>query len=797
MIRSYFKSTFRKLVKDKQYTFINIIGLSTGFALFLIIALYIQRELAVDAHHLGANNIYRVNTESIREDGITNAYALSYHPLADVMKGEIPEIASATSFFAPAAQLSFRAGDELISVDEIYYTDQSFFDVFSLDWQQKGDLLTEPNTVVISGELATRYFGDRNPMGQTLIYENQGIRHSLTVTGVFKQSNLPSHISYDMLISHDAGVNFWKGGLENNWGMLFVYTYFKTDSEVPMTVLDEKLNTLRAKYQEDRDGLSYTTQSLQGVYWGSDYEYEPGTNGNIAYIYVFGAFGLTVLILALVNFVNLMTARSIRRSKEVAVRKIVGASKGGLMMQFLTESIVLSAMAMVLGAVAVERLIGPVNTSLDLGLTFSVFTNPVLMILILGMPLLTGLLSGIYPAFMLSSLNAKNLMQGRMKWNVSHEYLRQGLLVFQFAISVLVISGVMIIGRQMDFIKTEGLGFTSDPIIVLPRISNESNYLIRQEMAANPNIKGIAALSSIPGYRTPRQRNVKEAGETGDGIRMNGIWVSEQYAEIIELDFVAGRNFSLEDQENTLILNEKAVADLGLTTEQVLGKQLVMTGRSGFDATVYNIIGVTADYYYQSMYEKVEPLFLMNNSKSRAGGDASIVQLSAENLEKGIAALGVAWADIEKAEGFDYYFLDDAVNQVYQREIKLSKTVNYVSAISILICLLGLYGQVSLNLQSRKKEIGIRKVLGASAETIIRLFAKRYVWIIGLSIVIGLPISYRLLHLWLANFEYSVSYSFPLYFVVGISMIAMSLLLISIQSKIASLMNPVDALRNE
>ncbi|MCE7995722.1 MAG: FtsX-like permease family protein [Roseivirga sp.] len=797
MLKSYFKSTFRKLVKDKQYTFINIIGLSTGFALFLIIALYIQRELAVDAHHQNADNVYRVNTESTSEDGNTNAYALSYHPMATAMTQEIPEVASATSFFAPAAQLSFRAGDNLISVDEIYYTDQSFFNVFTLDWEQKGELLNEPNTVVISDELAVRYFGNQNPMGQSLVYENQGLRHSLTVTGVYRQTNLPSHFSYDMLINHDAGVNFWKSGLDGNWGLLFVYTYFRTEGTVAKSVLDQKINGLRTKYQEGRDGLNYKAQNLRDVYWDDGNQYEPGTNGNYAYIYVFGAFGLTVLILALVNFVNLMTARSIRRSKEVAVRKIVGASRGGLIMQFLTESVVLSALAMMLGAVAVERLIGPINSSLDLGLSFSIFSNHVLLTLIVTMPLLIGLFSGIYPALMLSSLSAGHLIQQRTRWNISHDQLRQGLLVFQFAISVLVISGVMVIGRQMDFIKSEGLGFTSDPVIVLPRISNESNYLMRQELAATPSVKGIASLSSIPGYRSPRQRNVKEAGTEGEGIRMNGIWVSEQYADILELDFVAGRNFTLEDQENAMVLNEKAVADLGLSPEEVVGRQLVMTGRNGFGDTQYIIIGVTKDYYYQSLYERVEPLFLMNNSKSRSGGDASIVQLSGGNIEEGLTQLAAVWTDIEKGEGFDYYFLDDAVNEVYQREVKLSNTVNYVSAISILICLLGLYGQVSLNLQSRKKEIGIRKVLGASTDTIIRLFAKRYVWMIGLSILIGLPVSYRLLQLWLANFEYSISYSFPLYFLVGICLMIASLVLIGIQSQIASRMNPVDTLRNE
>lgn len=797
MIRNYLKSTLRKLVKDKQYTAINIAGLSTGFALFLIIALYIQRELAVDAHHLTTGDVYRVNTLSTTQAGATNAYALSYHPLAAAMVEEIPEVTTATSFFAPSAQLSFRAGDELLSVDNIYYTDQSFFEVFDLDWQQKGTLLQEPNTAVISDQLATRYFGDNNPMGQTLVYENRGTRHSLTVTGVFRQNGLPSHLSYDMLISHDAGVNFWKSGLEGNWNLLFVYTYFKTEKGVSSELLDQKLGTLRNKYQGGREALSYRAQNLKGVYWNGEYQYEPGSNGKMAYIYVFGAFGLTVLILAMVNFVNLMTARSIRRSKEVAVRKIVGASKKGLILQFLTESTVLSSIAMILGAVAVERLITPVNTSLGLELSFSIFKNAVLMALVLGMPMLIGLLSGIYPAFMLSSLNANNLMQGRMKWNISHEHLRRGLLVFQFAISVLVISGVLVIGKQMDFIKSEGLGFSSDPVVVLPRIGNDSNYLIRQELASDSNIKGIASLSSIPGYRAPRQRNVKEAGMTGEGTRMNGIWVSEQYADIIDLDFVTGRNFNLEDQDNTLILNEKAVSDLGFSIEEAVGKQLVMTGRNAFEPTPYLIIGVTADYHYQSMYERVEPLFLLNNSKARSGGDASIVQLRAGSIDQGLARLASVWAEIEKAEGFDYYFLDEAVNEVYQREIKLSKTVNYVSAISILICLLGLYGQVSLNLQSRTKEIGIRKVLGASAQTIIRLFAGKYVWMIGLSILIGLPISYRLLDIWLANFEYSINYSFPLYFAVGLLLVLISLILISIQSHIASRINPVDSLRNE
>lgn len=798
MFKSYLKSTFRKLVKDQLYTLINVIGLSTGFAMFLIIALYTDRELSTDKHHQDHDRIFRVNTDYTNPEGITTRYASGYQPMASALVADNPEVEEAAMFFSPAAQFSFRANDELISVEntKIYYTTDDFFEVFNHEWAAQGKMLSEPNTVVISSNLASRFFGDKNAMGQTLTYEANGQKHSLEVTGIFESSNKPSHLDYDMLINYDSGINFWKGGIDNNWGFMYVYTYFKANQDKSILEWNETLKQTREKYKAKSDRIVFTAQPLTDIYWTPS-EYEPGKNGNKAYIYVFGAFGLTVILLAIVNFVNLMTARSMRRSKEVAVRKVVGASRGGLIGQFLIESTVLSIIAMLFGAVLAERLISPINASLDLSLSFDIFGNAMLGLVVLGLPLLVGFLSGLYPAFVISALKPYSLLGGKMKWSVSHNHLRNGLLSLQFLISVLVISGVLVISNQMNYIKTQGLGFQEDPVLVLPRISNNSNYLIRQQVASNPGIKGIAALTSIPGYRTPRPRNIKENGTQGDGISANGIWVSEDYADIIDLNFSAGRNFTENDRENTLILNERAARDLGWEGFDAIGKQLVMTGRDGFEEATYEVIGVIEDYHYQSLYEKVEPLFLKNDSHSRSGGSASIVQISRQNLDETLAYLSSVWSEIEQTEAFDYYFLDDAVSEVYEKEIKLAKTVNYVSAISILVCLLGLFGLVSLNLESKRKEIGIRKALGASIGSIGGLFAKKYLWIISVSVVAGLPISYRLLDLWLSNFEYGISYSVFTYAFVGLGLMLVSLALVALQSARASKINPVSALRDE
>lgn len=271
----------------------------------------------------------------------------------------------------------------------------------------------------------------------------------------------------------------------------------------------------------------------------------------------------------------------------------------------------------------------------------------------------------------------------------------------------------------------------------------------------------------------------------------------KEYAEIIDMNFIDGRNFTLTDQENTIILNEQAVLDLGWTNSTSIGKKIVMTGRNGFDATTYEVVGIVEDYHYQSMYEAVAPLFLKNNSKARSGGEASIVEISNDRFDETILSLQTTWNSIETAEVFDYYFLDDALNEVYQKEVKLSKTVNFVSGISMLICFLGLFELVTLTLESKKKEIGIRKVLGASGQTIVQLLSSAYAKTIVISILIGLPISYYLLDQWLSNFVYRVNYSFGLYFLVGFGILVLSVLLIGVQSWKVTRINPVDTLRSE
>lgn len=798
MFKSFIKTTLRKLIKDRLYTVINVVGLSVGFGLFLIIALYVERELATDKHHEAFDRIFRVNTEVTNDEGVTSHYALGYQPMAESLVADFPALEHGAMFYSPAAQFSFRATEELVSVENtsIFYTTNDFFEVFSHEWITEGSKLNKPNTVVLSADLARRFFDAENPLGKTITYDNNGRKYLLEVSGIFKKSDKPTHLDYDMLINYDSDINFWRRMVENGSGFTYVYVYFKANQDQPMAYWNDALAQWNEKHQAVESNRKFTAQPLTDIYWNPK-ELEPGANGNKAYVYVFGAFGLTVILLAIVNFVNLMTARSMRRSKEVAVRKVVGASRRGLISQFLMESILLSLMAMMFGGVLAERLNGLINNALDLSLSFNIFSNATLALVVICLPLIVGFLSGLYPAFIISALRPFSLLGGRQKWSVSHHYLRNGLLALQFLISALVISGVLIISRQMDYVKSEGLGFQDDPVIVLPRISNNSNYLIRQQVAQNPEIKAIASLTSIPGYRVPRGRNIKEAGTQGEGFQANGIWVSLDYAKIMGLNFKKGRDFGPNDRENTLIINEQAAKDLGWEDYEAIGKQLVITGRDGFDPTPFEVVGVIEDYHYQSMYERVAPLFLVNDSQSRRGGAASIVQLSRNDLDESLAYLSEVWAGIEQVEAFDYYFLDDAVSEVYAREIKLAKTVKYVSAISITVCLLGLFGLVSLNLESRRKEIGIRKVLGATIQRIGLLFAQKYLWIITISVIVGLPLSYQLLNLWLSNFEYHISYSIGTYAAVGLGLLLVSLSLVGIQSAAASQTNPVDSLRDD
>lgn len=798
MLRNHLKSTLRKLVKDKRYTIINVVGLSTGLLLFLLVALYIQREISTDKHQENYNSTYRVNASITNADGVSDDYAVTYLPLAEAMKQDIAGIDAVTNFFSPAAQLSFRSGDELLSVenDLIYYTDNSFFEVFSHHWVNEGTKLTDPNTAVISDRLAQRFFGREDIIGETITYQDPQQTLSLQIAGVFETDDKPSHFDYDLLINNQSQINFWKSGLANNWGILYVYTYFTTNNLIDVNTLDASLNTIREKYKPDSETVRFEAQPLSDVYF-NPVSNEPGINGNLSYVFIFATFGLVVLVLAAVNFINLMTARSIRSGKEVAIRKVVGANKIGLVIQFLMESTTIALISMLIACVSLERLVPAINSSLNLQLQFSLFSNTILLLLVVLTPLIIGLLSGIYPALVLSSYKANVLLRGKPKWSLTGEGLRKGLILFQFFISVLVLSGVAIINQQLNYVKSEGLGFKENPIIVLPRIASSSNILIEEALASNPDVIGFSSVSGIPGYRTPLQRRFKETNSAGEGALINGLWVGEQYADIMELDFIAGRNFRSLDQENTMILNEQAAEVLGWQPSEALGKQIVLTGRSGFDPATYEVVGVTKDYHYGSMYDLVEPLFLKNDSKNTTGGKASIVEVSKTNFDQTVAALAQIWGEIEKNEGFDYYFLDDAMNEIYAREIKLSKVIVYASVISAIICFLGLLGLVTLTLESRKKEIGIRKVLGATGISIAGLLSSTYSKIIGLSVLIGLPVSYFLLNKWLESFAYRVDYSFGLYLVIGVGVLLLSIALIGTQTLKASKLNPIQSLRDE
>lgn len=799
MFKSYLKSTLRKLVKDKEYTIINLVGLSTGLMLFLIISIYIQRESSVDRHLVDWNTTFRVNTMLTGSEGLIEEYAVSYEPLAGAIKDEVASVTAAASFYSPASQFSFRSGDEILSIanDKIYFTDENFLEVFSHDWESDFSDLNEPNTVIISDLLAERFFGSsEKAVGQTLSYQDPQRTLSLSVSGVFKASNVPSHLSYDMLIHDESSVNFWNSGLNGNWNYLYVYTYFKTLPGAKKSNIEESLQGIQMKYQADRDNIQYVAQALDDIYFNSKLN-EPGTSGNITYLYVFGSFALVVLILAAVNFINLMTARSIRRIKEVAIRKVVGASRGGLILQFLLEAIVLALLAMIIAGVSVERLIPMINSNFDLALDFNVFQNGQLLMTILLTPLIIGLASGIYPALIISRFQTKALLKGKTPLSISGSNVRNSLLAFQFFISVLVISGVAIINSQLSYVRTNGLGFKEDPIIVLPRISSKSNLLIRDRVAGNTNIKGIASLTAIPGYRNPLARNIKANNTSGEGIRANAVWVSEQYSDILELEFLAGRNFDQRDDRNTLILNKKAVRSLGWSPSEALSKQLVMTDRSGFEPTVYAIVGVIEDYNYGSMYESIEPLFLQNDSRNTTGGNSNIVEISKDNFDETISYLGAVWSEIEQNNAFDFYFLDDAMSEIYENEIKLSKTTKYASMISILICFLGLYGISNLNLASRKREISLRKVLGASGKSLAQLLSTSYFKIIVAGVTLGLPVSYLLVNGWLENFVYHIDYSFATYTAIAAGLMVLSITLVSVQTLRASNVNPIDNLKDE
>jgi putative ABC transport system permease protein len=787
MLKNYLKITFRNLKKDKSYTFINLTGLSVGLAVCLIIALFIQFHLGFDRFHEKSDRIYRIAKEESQSDQLQRSGNMQ-GPLARTLANEIPEIDEAVRLMGVGKTLVTVDGESFYEED-IMRTDPSFFKIFNVTQLQKNteDLLSDKNSIVLTEEIANKYFGNEDPLGKTITLNEID---DYTITGVVQDLPAQSHFHFTMLINipdEMYGMNVM------DWNRFSAfYTYLLLDQNTnPEQVLAKVPQVLKGKISAGGlSNIAYFLQPLKDIHLRSDLSFELNANRimSISYIYLFATIGFFILLIASLNYVNLSTARATTRLKEVGVRKTAGAGRSNLFWQFTGEILLLTFFAALLSLGVAELLLNQVNALMNLELSTAALWSPGFLGGFLLVVFLTGFLSGIYSSLMLSSFTPSDVLKGSQKV-FSGGGLRKGLIVFQFTVSMVLVIGTLIIDRQMSYIQNKNLGLNPDQVLNIALETNSSQssaQSLLDELSQIPGIESYTASAGIPATDHIRLfLFFNEDDEEPTPVYFNQ--VDQDFIQTLGMALTSGRNFTPSDfeQERTkALVNRSLIDQQGWTPEEAIGQKV----------SSYEIIGVLQDYHFQSLENEIEPALITTLSN-----DPSFIsaRLNSENISSTMGQIEEIWQQINPSAPMQYSFLDSTFDSLYRSEQQLSILFSGFALITIIIACMGLFGLMAFMASKRAKEIGIRKVLGASVANIIALLSKDFVKLVILGCIIAIPIAWYAMNLWLADFAYRIEIGAGIFLLAGGVAILIALLTVSWQSIKAAVANPVESLRSE
>ncbi|MEK6780392.1 MAG: ABC transporter permease [Bacteroidota bacterium] len=801
MIKSYFTSALRHLLKNKGYTFLNAIGLSVGLACFTLIGLWVKDELSYDKFHANADHIYRIGGLFTDESGQFDQ-AVTCIPLAPALISDFPEVEDALRIDINDAVVQLN--DKKFVEDDILGVDPSFFNLFSFK-MLKGDKATalkEPYNIVLSESMAKKYFGDKDPIGESLRifkYDPNGQGTEFKITGVIEDCPLNSHFHYNFLFSFktietvDPGSFGYDGWFNNGY-----YTYVLIKPRTKTDQLQAKLPTFLEKYigsdmKKYKIYWSYFLQPLADIHLNSHLRYEIKPTSSVSYVVIFGSIGLIALLLACINYINLSTAYSSDRFKEVGVRKVMGAYKNQLAIQYLIESWMLAMISLVV-AFAWMELARPLFESLTGKQVTELYTFKAIGTL-LAITSLVGLLSGIYPSVILASFKTVNVLKGQFKSGTAGVWVRKNLVVLQYSITIILITGILVIQLQLNFIKSKDLGFDKDNLLVL-NVNGSSEVqagydVFLNELLSNPNITGMARSNAfIAGGLGNRTATFIDATgkKIGGTIYTNGI--DQEYIDAYGMKLIAGRNFKKGSKADSvgLIVNEATTKVYGYTNaEDAIGTEIYLGD------TKCELIGVVKDFNYTTLHSRIEPtcMYLWRGGFSRIA-----VRLNG-NVSDGVELVTSAWKKHFPNSVIDFSFAEERLQSTYQSEQRFSKIFFIFSTISLAIACLGLFALVSFSVESRTKEIGIRKVLGASVTSILGMLSKEFLALIVIATFIALPVGYYFMSQWLSGFAYQVDLNPGVFMLAGILVLVIAWLTVSARSIKAATANPVESLRNE
>ena len=797
MWRNYLKIALRNLGRYKGHTGINVAGLAVGMACCVLIFLFVQDERRFDRFHDNADRIYRVVNERHAEDNVSHR-AATPPAMGPTLAREFPEVLQATRFFSLGKTLVER-DDQQFFERHFWMADSTVFDVFSFRLLQ-GDpqtALTAPYALVLSQSMARKYFGEADPMGQTLVISG---RNTFTVTGVMADLPAQSHMAVNFLGSFATMKHFTSEARLQNWIWQQFYTYILLPDGHDPAQLEAKLPAFIARFADPETstrGFNYRTylQPLNEVYlYSANLRFDFSPRGDVTYVYAFSIIAFFILLIACFNFMNLATARSTQRAREVGMRKVIGAQRGQLVRQFLGESVLLALGALGLAAALAALALPAFNTFTGKALSL----NPGLLLGMLGAGLAVGLFAGSYPAFFLSAFRPIEVLKGAGGSRGSgFSAVRKGLVVTQFALSTVLIIGAAVVFRQLDYIQTKKLGFDQEQVVVLPIRGDidENLETVKAELLRHPGIVAATASWGTPGGVVP-----------GDDIRLPGndnTWptvvftVDHDYLDAYGMELAAGRSFSRNfpaDTSAAFILNETAVRDLGWSLDEAVGQEIWWDEWSRDAVKKGRVVGVVKDFHYNSLHQAVGPLVM--HIYPSAFGHVS-VRIRPEEVTATLGVLEQTWKTWAPGWPFEYYFLDEDLAEMYQAEQKAGQLAALFALLAVLIACLGLFGLAAFSAEQRTKEIGIRKVVGASASSIVLLLSKEVTRLVIVAFVVAVPVAYLAMQRWLDTFVYRVEMSWWIFLMAGALTLAIAFLTVGYQAVKAALGDPVKALRYE
>ena len=790
MIKNFFRTAFRYIARQKAFTFINITGLAIGLAASLLILLWIQDELSYDRFHRNADNIYRVEEDQFYSGDVYHV-TVTPHPSGPVWQEKIPEIIDQTRVNR-LSRILFRYDDKMFFETSVSAVDTGFFSVFTfpLVSGDPADALRRPNSIVVTEELAAKYFGDNNPVGKTLTLEN---RFVFTVTGVMKDLPHNSMFSFDAVVPYSFLREI--GAISDSWGSNSIYTFVRVSNGADIAEVDKKLTDVVREYLPEST-TNYMLFPLKDIHLHTQFGFKH-TNGPVTVIWIFASIALFILLIAGINFINLSTAKSSTRAREISIKKVSGAGQKTLVIQFMLESMLMVAFSMLLSLVIVGLLLNLFDNisgkEFILSDLFSI--NFIAGFLVTGV--LTGIISGIYPAFYMASLKPVAILKGETMQGKGNGRLRQSLVVLQFTLSILIAMSAVFMYRQLNFMRTKDLGFDKENLIAIPMPEDMKGryYALKSELSSSPLILGVTASAWNPVMLGSNSGGASWEGKDPEKNVLIGVnAVDYDYLSTMKMQLASGRDFSREftgdlarDTTGNFMVNEEVEKIMG--QGDAAGKRFRFMGLNGA------IVGVMKDFHFKGADQAIEPMAFALADTSFLG--TILIRLTPERTKESLEEVETAWGNLVPEFPLQYTFISEDYNDLFRSDNRLTALLKYFTILALIIASLGLYGLSSYSAERRTNEIGIRKVMGASSAAVVITMVKEFLWLVVISLIIALPAGWLIVTNLLKQFPYRISADLLVFVLISAGALLVAGVTISFQAYRATRINPAEALKIE